>query len=162
MPPLNLAELIAQNPVTGCSMAIRPSLLKLALPFPPRLENHDWWLALCAMAESGLTYEAKKLVCYRQHGDNAVGAVNLTAQSLRSRQIFLRQRRVLSSKLIAVEALAERLRASAHPALPTLSLYQEWFSHRNRVARAWHLLTGEFRPKSKKLLMMQLLVQLSR
>jgi hypothetical protein len=35
---------------------------------------HDWWLALCAGFFGRLEFIPEKLVRYRQHGDNAIGA----------------------------------------------------------------------------------------
>ena len=69
-----LPVLLAQNFVTGCTMLVNRALLEVALPIPPRVMMHDWWLALCAAATGRLHHLPEKTVRYRQHGRNQVGA----------------------------------------------------------------------------------------
>lgn len=69
-----LRVLIAQNFVTGCTVLINRSLLKLALPIPYHAIMHDWWLALCAASVDGLKYIDRSTLKYRQHYLNQVGA----------------------------------------------------------------------------------------
>jgi hypothetical protein len=162
VPPENIAALMARNSVTGCSMAFRTGLLDVALPFPPRLENHDWWLGMCAMSTSGLAYSDRKLVNYRQHGANAIGANNLPGQLLRIGHLVRRQRRVSESKLIAVNSLEDRLTSRGLPVPGSLARYRLAFSGKNRFDTCRQLLTGEFRPGSTRLLLMQLMSVLLR
>jgi len=70
----NPQRLISRNEVTGCAMACNRSLLEIALPVSNQAVMHDWWLALCAGYFGRLTFLPKKLVKYRQHGSNAIGA----------------------------------------------------------------------------------------
>jgi rhamnosyltransferase len=162
LPPENMAALIARNSVTGCSMAFRTGLLDVALPFPPRLENHDWWLGMCAMSTSGLAYSHRKLVSYRQHGANAIGANNLPGQLLRIGHLVRRQNRVIESKLIAMSSLEDRLSSRGLPVPGSLTRYRLAFSGKNRFATCWQLLTGEFKPGSTRLLLTQLISVLLR
>lgn len=69
-----LPVLLAQNFVTGCTMLVNRELLEVALPIPPRVMMHDWWLALCAAATGSLHHLPEQTVRYRQHGNNQVGA----------------------------------------------------------------------------------------
>lgn len=161
-PPENLAALIARNSATGCSMAFHTRLLDLALPFPERLENHDWWLGMCAMSTSGLAYCEKRLVNYRQHGANAIGANNFPRQMLRAGHIVRRQSRVIESRLIAINTLADRLSGRGLPVPSALTRYALAVSGKSRFATCWQLLTGEFKPGSKRLLMIQLISVLFR
>lgn len=69
-----LPVLLAQNFVTGCTMLVNRKLLEFALPIPPRVLMHDWWLALCAAATGRLHHLPEQTVRYRQHGRNQVGA----------------------------------------------------------------------------------------
>jgi rhamnosyltransferase len=66
--------LLVQNFVTGCASVVNRALLEVALPFPPVLGMHDWWLAQCAATCGVLEFLPTPLVLYRQHGANVVGA----------------------------------------------------------------------------------------
>lgn len=67
-------RLISRNEVTGCAMACNRALLEIALPISGRAVMHDWWLALCAGYFGRLAFVPEKLVKYRQHGANTIGA----------------------------------------------------------------------------------------
>ena len=70
-------ELLAiglQNVVTGCASLVNRACLHQALPFPPEVVLHDWWLALVAARFGGLGYWPEPCLSYRQHGSNVVGA----------------------------------------------------------------------------------------
>jgi hypothetical protein len=72
-------EILYNNVVTGATALVRRRLLDAALPFPedPGGAFHDHWLALCAMASSGLAYLDEPLVDYTQHAGNVLGAQSL-------------------------------------------------------------------------------------
>jgi len=70
----NPQRLISRNEVTGCAMACNRSLLEIALPISKHAVMHDWWLALCAGYFGLLEPLPLKLVKYRQHGANTIGA----------------------------------------------------------------------------------------
>jgi len=70
----NPQRLISRNEVTGCALACNRTLLEIALPVSDQAVMHDWWLALCAGYFGRLAYLPEKLVKYRQHGKNAIGA----------------------------------------------------------------------------------------
>ncbi len=70
----NPQRLISRNEVTGCAMACNRSLLEIALPVSDQAVMHDWWLALCAGYFGRLAFVPDKLVKYRQHSANAIGA----------------------------------------------------------------------------------------
>jgi hypothetical protein len=65
---------------SGCAMAVRRSVVGLALPFPATLDLvaapmlHDRWLALVAGATGGVVPIPDTLVDYRVHARQAVGA----------------------------------------------------------------------------------------
>ena len=72
------AALVVRNVVTGCTSALRPTLLDAALPFPSVVGgpvHHDLWLALCAAGVGTIGTVDRPLLAYRQHGANVVGAV---------------------------------------------------------------------------------------
>jgi rhamnosyltransferase len=70
----NPERLISRNEVTGCAMVCNRALLEIALPVSRKAVMHDWWLVLCAAYFGRLAYTPEKLVKYRQHGDNLIGA----------------------------------------------------------------------------------------
>ena len=67
-------RLISRNEVTGCAMACNRSLLELALPISEQAVMHDWWLGMCAGFFGRLAFMPQRLVKYRQHASNAIGA----------------------------------------------------------------------------------------
>lgn len=69
----DLAEgLLFHNFVTGCTMLMRTSIAKQAIPFCPYMV-HDHYLALYS-AIHGLVQSVKQpLICYRIHGGNQTG-----------------------------------------------------------------------------------------
>lgn len=74
-----LRDLLGRNTVTGMTALLRPRLAALALPFPQQAGihfYHDLWLALLAEATGGIGLIDAPLVDYRQHGNNAVGALS--------------------------------------------------------------------------------------
>jgi hypothetical protein len=75
--PLN--QLLSLNYVTGCSVCVNRSLLGLATPIPSGTIMHDWWLALGASACGEIKYVPDKLLAYRQHEHNVVGAAGEAA-----------------------------------------------------------------------------------
>lgn len=72
---------LMRNNVTGCTVLLHRSLLKLALPFPPNVIMHDHYLALCARFCDKLTYLDLPLLKYRQHDQNVVGSGEVQSYS---------------------------------------------------------------------------------
>ncbi len=66
-----LATLLGRCFVLGCASAVNRALLQLALPLPPSLVSHDWWLALCAAAAGQIACLDAPLLDYRRHAANA-------------------------------------------------------------------------------------------
>ena len=67
--------LVAQNVITGCSLAVNRELAEISLPIPNSALMHDHWLGLVASFSGSLTYLPQKLVFYRQHSNNASGGM---------------------------------------------------------------------------------------
>lgn len=59
-----------KNTWQGCSMGIRRSLLKLALPFPKGLPMHDMWLGILADMAGKTEFIPDVLTQYRRHAGN--------------------------------------------------------------------------------------------
>lgn len=66
-----LARNLLRNSYLGCCIALRRRLLKHALPFPPHLPMHDWWLGLIAETFGRVAFIDRPLMMYRRHGGNA-------------------------------------------------------------------------------------------
>lgn len=80
-----VVPLILKNSVTGCTVVGRTSMLRKALPFPPGIPMHDWWLGLVAACGNGVAPLPEATVLYRQYGGNEVGAARFGYRDLRSR-----------------------------------------------------------------------------
>lgn len=72
---ISLQRQLTNNIVTGATMAVRRNFLISTLPFPANVP-HDYWIATNACATDGLFPVKDKLICYRQHAGNQIGAGN--------------------------------------------------------------------------------------
>lgn len=114
-----------RNVVTGATVAIRRSLLRLALPFPTGT-FHDAWLALLASATGAVRLLELPTIHYRQHGNNLVGVKKRSAW-LKLRHFLWQlkgpaQLRVMIDDNIASHTmLHERLRGCADTAPAALA-----------------------------------------
>ena len=129
-----LIPLLLRNAVTGCTIVGRTALLTRALPFPPGIPMHDWWLAVVAASGRGVEPLLHPTVLYRQHGQNELGASTLSLSFLRRRQS--RQGGSLS------QYLAGRIqsRLAMVTALQAMGIGRElsflsWFYRRTSVVR---------------------------
>ncbi|MEQ1735012.1 MAG: glycosyltransferase family 2 protein, partial [Rhodoglobus sp.] len=89
--------LLRRNLVTGATVALRRELADAAFPFPSAWV-HDEWIAIVAAAHGRIVPLPQRLIDYRQHGSNVIGAVSLTMRGKFSRLVepgFERNRRLL-------------------------------------------------------------------
>jgi glycosyltransferase involved in cell wall biosynthesis len=70
------APLLKRNLVTGATVMLRGTLLRLAVPFPPSWV-HDEWLAAIAASTGRVDVDPQQLIDYRQHGANQIGVRRL-------------------------------------------------------------------------------------
>lgn len=75
-----LNRLLAQNVVTGCSMAFNRALCD-ELKEPDGLPVHDWWIAAVAAIKGRIIYINRSTVYYRKHSQNVCGAQNMNSLS---------------------------------------------------------------------------------
>lgn len=74
-----LQTLLRKNFVTGCTVMFRATLKAMCLPIcEPLAEDH--WISLGAAATSRVDFVDEKLVKYRQHNANTVGARKLSVK----------------------------------------------------------------------------------
>lgn len=69
-----LCQLLVQNNVVGGSVMLNAALAAKIRVLPEHSVMHDHWMALLAASLGELHYLPESLYCYRQHGDNVVGA----------------------------------------------------------------------------------------
>lgn len=70
-------DYLVQNNITGCTMMINRALVNKIRQFPREYIMHDWWFGLIASAFGKVQFMNHKLIKYRQHGNNEVGAKNI-------------------------------------------------------------------------------------
>ena len=104
---LDYRNLLYQNVVSGCAMAVNRPLAKLAAGCTDTQQviMHDWWLALTAARFGKMVYVDRATIDYRQHGNNSVGAKDVRSPAfliykllhLREfrRAVFFQKRQVL-------------------------------------------------------------------
>ena len=78
---LALPNLLVQNYVTGCLAMMNRALYSKMGTYTDAAQMHDWWAALIAVSFGSLVHLPEKLMLYRQHGDNVVGAVDVKSFS---------------------------------------------------------------------------------
>lgn len=95
-------QLVVQNSVTGCVMAINQPLLRLAQQSQiEKSTMHDWYLALIASAFGEIKFIDRPTIWYRQHGKNEVGAKafkfqNLIQRILSCKELYLKLQQSIS------------------------------------------------------------------
>jgi len=125
-----VVPLIIKNSVTGCTIVGRTSMLKKALPLPPGIPMHDWWLGVVAASCSGVVPFETPTVLYRQHGGNVTGAYgNLWTRLARSSQ---RLGVYLDDRLAARRALMAGLKAHD---IPGRYVFLSWFYRQSALMR---------------------------
>lgn len=78
---LKLNQLLVQNVVTGCTLMMNNSLAELCCRYelPKEAAMHDWWAAIICAVFGKTAFLDISTIYYRQHGNNSVGAKNVTS-----------------------------------------------------------------------------------
>ncbi|MEI8324261.1 MAG: glycosyltransferase family 2 protein [Betaproteobacteria bacterium] len=73
--PPSFRNALAENIVTGCTVAMNLPMLEIATKCSRRelIFFHDWWLYLVASAFGEVFYDEMPTILYRQHGTNVIG-----------------------------------------------------------------------------------------
>lgn len=93
----------------GCALCFRRSLLERALPFPPRIPMHDWWLGLLAELGHGVFVLRRPYILHRLHGANATFQPRTSRHTLSQR---LRMRVLILSQILRRTGLPKGSRES--------------------------------------------------
>ncbi len=79
----NFRNLLVQNHVTGCVMALnRPAIELIKRGSLQDSVMHDWYAALIVSSFGKIIYVDRATVLYRQHGNNQVGAKNFDVKNV--------------------------------------------------------------------------------
>jgi glycosyltransferase involved in cell wall biosynthesis len=105
---------LAENIVTGCTVALNPAAVRIASPGTglARVHFHDWWLYLVVAAFGRVVFDPEPTVLYRQHGNNVIGMGSGLAR-YRAMLRFLRRRNWVQIMFMQVD----HFRALHAPAL---------------------------------------------
>ena len=102
--------LLSQSFVTGATLAFRSCWRSLNLPFPTGLPYyiHDRWTAVLIAAASKIDFIDRKMIKYRQHGQQQIGAQRLPATQRIGRR-FNDVKTNLADELRALDELEARV-----------------------------------------------------
>jgi glycosyltransferase involved in cell wall biosynthesis len=62
---------IVKNSYIGCCMSFNRNILNYALPFPPGIHMHDWWIGLIGERFGRVFFQNQKTLKYLRHEANA-------------------------------------------------------------------------------------------
>ncbi len=83
----DFTNLLVQNYVNGCLSMINRSLANKMGDYDKAILMHDWWAALIAGGGGEIHHIDNIMMLYRQHHQNAVGAVNVKSIQYRIKKI---------------------------------------------------------------------------
>ncbi len=94
----------------GCAIALRPDLLRLALPFPSYMhESHDQYLAMAGNVAGSIVYMDEDTILHRLHANNLTpGMVRGPASILKARAVFISSLAVLVRRQLRTRRSAGR------------------------------------------------------
>ncbi|MEA5458790.1 glycosyltransferase family 2 protein [Arcicella sp. LKC2W] len=118
-----LELLLISNRVTGCTVAIRKSFAKKAIPFPTHIHPdfiHDGWIALLASLTNQIGFINEPLVLYRQHDNQQVGIVEKEREKVHVSSRISRPRQEKLKPFLEKELLYTNLLNHVHQNYPEL------------------------------------------
>ncbi len=137
---VTLNRLLVQNNVTGCTAVLNRPLADLVARFgiAESMFMHDWFIALTAASFGRVLFCPQKLVRYRQHGNNTIGA---------SRKSLIRR---AFSALTSCDAARERIELTFRHARAFQDMFGETLSpEATRVIRDY--LATQDMPKIRRI-----------
>ncbi|PWK28471.1 glycosyl transferase family 2 [Arcicella aurantiaca] len=118
-----LDVLLISNRVTGCTVAMRKSFAKKAIPFPTHIHPnfiHDGWIALLASLTNQIGFINESLVLYRQHDNQQVGIVEREREKIHVSSRISRPRQEKLKPFLEKESLYTNLLNHIHNNYPEL------------------------------------------
>lgn len=85
----------------GCCMAFRREVLDYCLPFPEKIEGHDYWIGMMGMLKFKYFFMPDVLMCYRRHGGNVSPSGEKSPNSL-FYKLFVKRWYLLKSLFVKV------------------------------------------------------------
>ena len=88
-------NILIQNIVPGCSMAMNKAMIDLCIPVPEEAILHDWWVMLTASVFAEIVYIPEQLMLYRRHISNVTsvgnryGIVNIVKKIFKYKRDFV-------------------------------------------------------------------------
>lgn len=81
---VNLNELLVQNPISGAGMLFNKALAELSVEvdYNDSIWMHDQWVGLVAACFGKIAAIYEPLFFYRQHDDNAMGAIQMSWRAI--------------------------------------------------------------------------------
>jgi len=77
-----------KNTALGCCMVFNRRILKKALPFPPNLPMHDWWIYMIGELFGEVHFCEEKLIRYRRHASNKTSTTDKSPYKLYKKLFF--------------------------------------------------------------------------
>ncbi len=116
----DLAHLLMENKLIGCTVMINSALRKVlqSHPLPGEARFHDWWIALIASAFGKIGYVNEGTLLYRQHGGNVVGNTSFFSY--------------FKNRITSLRNQKDALRALEQQAEEFLTIYGDVLNEENR------------------------------
>ena len=141
---LDLAHLLMENKVIGCTTMFNQALAEKIKMLPEHARYHDWWIGLLAASMGELTFHNQSTMLYRQHGENVVGAQSFAQYVIKR----MKNRRLQKDTLLQNQIQAEEFLTIYEKELTQekKKILQEFANlhKRNPVARRWSLIKYHF------------------
>ncbi len=83
-----LIKNLYKNTYMGCCMAFNRKIYDVALPFPPSIPMHDWWIGCVAEVYGKVHFVEESLLLYRRHGNNASASSETSSNSFQEKVIL--------------------------------------------------------------------------
>lgn len=143
---LELNRLLVQNYVTGCTVMVNRSLYRKMEEYDEAIEMHDWWAALLASALGVLCHLPERLVLYRQHGNNCVGAANIKSFRYRIHKFLDKKTRTSQQRYLAQAKLLLKRQEKNLPAekKKVLEDFIALWNSKSKLQRVFRLLKGRY------------------
>lgn len=103
----DLAHLLMENKLIGCTMMINQPLREKLSKVPEKARMHDWWIGLIGASMGVVSYLPEATLLYRQHEKNVVGSQSFGSYVGARLSGLLEQRKVLKKTEAQAEALLE-------------------------------------------------------